>query len=178
MRVLDFGCGDMIFSEELQRANPSLRITGVDVVDFGNRPKGIRFLLYDGKKLPFRKETFDVVIAYHVFHHTTRPFDLFRECVRVSKKMILFVEPTFRGWWDIPGMRLLDWVFNVWKDRSVSLPYAFSSERQWKEEITKAGFVLTSISDVELLPRWFPTGRSLLFVCTRPTDRGSKAAGK
>ena len=43
MSVLDFGCGDLVFAQELFKAMPSLHITGVDVVDFGSRPKGIRF---------------------------------------------------------------------------------------------------------------------------------------
>ncbi|MEK7577094.1 MAG: class I SAM-dependent methyltransferase [Patescibacteria group bacterium] len=167
MSVLDFGCGDLVFAQELFKAMPSLHITGVDVVDFGSRPKGIRFKKYDGKSLPFKKASFDIVISYHVFHHTPTPFALLFECMRVAKKQVLFVEPVYRGLWDIPGMRIMDWFFNAWKDHAISMPYAFASKSDWMNEIKKARFLCTDQIDVELLPKFLPTGRSLLFVCKK-----------
>lgn len=165
--VLDFGCGDLFFAHELHQAMPSLRITGVDVVDFGYRPEGILYKKYDGKTLPFQNASFDMVISYHVFHHTNNPFGLLRECMRVAKKNVLFVEPVFRGVWDIPGMRCMDWIFNVWKDRSIAMPYAFASEKMWLGEIKKLRYACKERIDVELLPKFLPTGRSLLFVCQK-----------
>lgn len=165
--VLDFGCGDLLFARELKNCNTNLAVTGVDVVDFGVRYKGIGFETYNGRSLPYKDRTFDTVIAWHVFHHTQIPFSLLAECFRVSKQYVLFVEPVFRGSWDIPGMKLMDWVFNVWKDRSIDMPYTFSSSKRWQEEIRSLNGVCREVKDVELLPRWLPTGRSLLFVCEK-----------
>ena len=165
--VLDFGCGDLFFAHQLHQTMHSLRITGVDVVDFGYRPKGILYKKYDGKTLPFKNASFDTVISYHVFHHTSAPFKLLSECMRVAKKYVLFVEPVYRGFWDIPGMRVMDWIFNVWKDRSISMPYAFASEKMWLREIKKLRYVSKERIDVELLPKFLPTGISLLFVCKK-----------
>jgi len=165
--VLDFGCGDLQLSKELHVALPSVRITGVDVVDFGNRPKGISFRKYDGNTLPFSSASFDAVVAYHVFHHAPHPFALLAECFRVSKHTVLFVEPIYRGWWDIPGMRAMDYVFNIWKSRSIAMPYAFASKNRWELEIVKAGWDCAMVKDVEILPYWLPSGRSLLFDCRK-----------
>ncbi len=167
MRLLDFGCGDMAFAREIKHAFPSLSIMGVDVVDFGRRYKGISFRRYDGHTLPFPNRNFDAVVSWHVFHHTTEPFVLFGECARVAKDTLFIVEPTFRGWWDIPGMRCMDWLFNIWKERSISMPYAFASRNKWESEIARLGWECKQVIDVELLPRWLPTGRSLLFVCKK-----------
>ncbi len=166
-RVLDFGCGDLTFAQALHRVFPHLHITGVDVVDFGKRYKGVEFKKYDGKKLPFNYRSFDTVISWHVFHHTNEPFALLKECLRVAKRSVCIVEPVYRGWWDIPGMRCMDWVFNVWKDHSVSMPYAFASRDKWQQEILALGWVVDVVKDVELLPGVLPTGRSLLFICSR-----------
>lgn len=167
MSVLDFGCGDLLFAQELHQAMPALRITGVDVIDFENRPKGIVYKKYDGKLLPFADKSFDTVISYHVFHHTNTPFELLNECMRVAKKQVLFVEPVYRGLWDIPGMRIMDWLFNVWKDHSIAMQYTFAPENRWVYEVKKSGFACAKRIDVELLPKFFPTGRSLLFVCKK-----------
>ena len=165
--VLDFGCGDLLFARELKQNFPDVSVTGVDVVDFGYRYKGVKYAQYNGVTLPFANTSFDAVISWHVLHHTDEPFNLLKECMRVAKSRVFIVEPTYRGKWDIPGMRFMDWVFNVWKDRSISMPYRFASKNEWIHEIRRLGWICEEIIDVELLPTWLPTGRSLLFVCRR-----------
>lgn len=166
-RVLDFGCGDLFFARALKQRFPNISITGVDVVDFGYRYKGVTYTKYNGVTLPFRSGSFDAVVSWHVLHHTDEPFNLLKECLRVATSRVFLVEPTYRGKWDIPGMRLMDWVFNVWKDRSISMPYRFASKKEWMSEIRRLGWACEDIVDVELLPAWLPTGRSLLFVCKK-----------
>lgn len=164
-RVLDFGCGDLSFAKQLHVSMPTLHINAVDVVDFGIRDTHISFTQYDGYKLPFKTGSFDTVIIYHVLHHTTSPEALFRECLRVSKNTVLLVEPVYRFRLEILGMSCMDWIFNVWKYRSISMAFSFRSKNQWQDSIKKAGWRLTKIVDVEMLPWWLPTGRSYLFVC-------------
>lgn len=164
--ILDFGCGDMLFARMLRERFPRMRISGIDIVDFGSRPAGISFLPYDGKKLPCKNASFDAVVSWHVLHHTKDPFYFLDECLRVSKKTLFLVEPVYRHPWELPGMKIMDFIFNVWKDKSISMPFAFASKEQWLHHIKDAGWTCEIIVDVELLPRWSPTGRSLLFVCT------------
>lgn len=162
--LLDFGCGDLRMSKELASRRLMLKITGVDVVDFGVRDPRLTFRTYNGKMLPFPSQSFDAVIAWHVFHHTQNPAVTFKECMRVAKKRVIFVEPVWRHRWEKPGMMIMDWLFNVWKNRDVSLAFAFYSQEWWKEQITMNAGKLMVLEDVEILPRFFPTGRSLLFV--------------
>lgn len=165
--ILDFGCGDLSMAVHLLQLNPRLRITGVDVVDFGQRYPKINFRLYNGNILPFSSGSFDTVIAYHVFHHAFQPKRAFKECVRVAKKKVIFVEPVYRARWEIPGMIFMDWLFNIWKDKNVPMNYNFKSLSWWKRQIAINGLELRTLEDVEILPKYSPTGRSYLFLTLR-----------
>lgn len=162
--LLDFGCGDLRMSQELIARREGLVVTGVDVVDFEVRDPNISFRKYGGEKLPFLSQSYDVVIAWHVFHHTSSPLAVFGECMRVAKQRVIFVEPVWRHRLEVPGMMFMDWLFNVWKSRDVSLAFTFRSRAWWEEQITKHNGRLRTVQDVEMLPPIFPTGRSLLFV--------------
>jgi len=165
--VLDFGCGDMSLSKVLHHRDPTLAITGIDVVDFGMKDKNIHFQKYNGKKIPYENKQFDIVISYHVLHHTDNPIRLLHECMRVCKRTLLLVEPVYRFRGEIIPMSAMDWIFNVWKEKSIAMAYAFKSRKQWIHAIKTQKWEVKKIEDVELLPRWFPTGRSYLFVCTK-----------
>ncbi len=162
--VLDFGCGDQTMSYTLWKLNKSLRITGIDVIDFDHHYPSIKFNKFDGNKIPYHEKSFDVVIAYHVFHHTPDPASALSECARVARRVVIFVEPVYRNIVEIPGMMLMDWLFNVWKSRDVSMSFTFRSRVWWEEQITKHNGRLRVVQDIEILPSIFPTGRSLLFV--------------
>ncbi|HSA84120.1 MAG TPA: class I SAM-dependent methyltransferase [Patescibacteria group bacterium] len=163
--VLDFGCGDLSFAKAFKKKRSSVEITVVDVVDFHNRDKKVTFVHYDGKKLPFKNKSFDTVIAFHVLHHTTDAKKYFKELVRVAKKRILLVESVARTPLDFPGMRFMDWVFNIWKPEKVPMTYQFFSRQEWYKEYKKAKVEIISETDAEIapIPSFFPTGRSTLF---------------
>lgn len=166
-RVLDFGCGDLSLSKAIAKRYPRNVVTGVDVVDFGTADDTVRFAVYDGNTLPYKKNAFDVVISYHVLHHTNNPLGLLSESMRVCGKTLLLVEPVPRFYAEIVGMTIMDWIFNIWKSRTISMTYAFQSNEVWTKEIEKHGFQIKKRIDVELLPKWMPTGRSYLYVCTK-----------
>mgnify|MGYP001585960280 CR=1 FL=1 len=156
--VLDFGCGDLSMARALHKKFPRLKIAGIDVVDFGIRDKDISFRVYDGREIPFSSKSFDIVVAYHVFHHAPSPEYAFRECVRVARHAVIFVEPVYRSTFEIPGMIFMDWLFNVWKHEVIPMTYKFHSLLWWKNTIGKEKMKIGSIKDVELLPAWSPTG--------------------
>lgn len=163
-RILDFGCGDLLLAKALFRNNPKLDITGVDVVDFGKRPKGIKFNKYDGEQLPFKSNSFDTVLAYHVLHHCDDPVKSFDECFRVAKKRLIIVEPIYRLRVEIPIMRFMDWLYNVWKSKSISMQYQFLSKRDWSDIFKQYRLRLQREIVVDRHPSWLPIGKTYLFV--------------
>ena len=165
-RVLDFGCGDLSFAKLLRKKNKSLDITAVDVVDFKKRVKGVKFVRYDGEKLPFSDNTFDTVISYHVLHHTYNALKYFEELIRVSKKRIILVESVARHSIEFPGMKFMDWVLNIWKPESIALTYQFKTYDEWKNLFKKHKLEIISDIDAEItpIPKFFPVGRSHRFI--------------
>lgn len=163
-KVLDFGCGDLSLTRTLFKGNPTLNITGVDVIDFGRRPKGIKFYKYDGWRLPFEDKTFDTVLAYHVLHHCDSPLQSFKECFRVARKRLIIVEPTYRLGVEIPIMRFMDWLYNAWKSKSISMQYQFLSKRDWSDIFKQYRLRLQREIVVDRHPSWLPIGKAYLFV--------------
>jgi SAM-dependent methyltransferase len=90
LSVLDVGCGTGTTDQFLVSRVGGLH--GVDISEEmlekarANVPSGT-FRWYDGEKLPFRDETFDVVLAICVLHHVpvAQRFKLVSEMVRVTR---------------------------------------------------------------------------------------------
>jgi SAM-dependent methyltransferase len=89
--VLDVGMGDGYGS--LMLANAGHDVTGVDAdaptvaaARARHEAGGLRFLAYDGDRLPFDDETFDVVTAMQVIEHVETDVAFVQELRRVLKR--------------------------------------------------------------------------------------------
>ena len=171
-RVLDFGCGDLSLAREILKLRPACHIVGIDVIDNSKKSTDIPFTTYDGKTLPYQDSSFDSVISFYVYHHCDDPVAAFRECLRVARKRVILVESVSRNSWDIPGMRLMDWIYNVIKFEGVSLPYTFLSLPKWRSVITDSGASLTRATRLKqlLFPSWMPVGISYVFEVTKTRE--------
>lgn len=165
--LLDFGCGDLSLAKGLKTLLPALHITGVDVVDSGSRRAGITFTLYDGKTLPFRNNTFDVSISYHVFHHCSDPRAAFAELTRVTKKKVLIVEPVYRNRLDLFFMKIADRLGNGWRSVAIPMPFTFQTEATWRRFAREFHWTVASYKSAGVFPTWLPAGVTKLFVLTR-----------
>jgi len=100
-KILDIGCG--------YRANKHASVIA-DVKDFSDFYKDKKFIKIDGKKLPFKDNEFDFVIASHVIEHI-EDFEFFlQELERISTKgyielptrlgdNLVFENTTDHIWW-------------------------------------------------------------------------------
>jgi len=94
IQVLDFGCGDGNSSMYIRKYFPEANIFGVDVSEESvsmAKKKEIRnssFTAFDGLKLPYKDEEFDVVFTSMVFHHIEHKLHnaILKEIYRVLKK--------------------------------------------------------------------------------------------
>jgi len=92
MNVLDIGCGcrprgdvnvDLYVGKTIHRT----RLQEIN-------PKQIRnFVKADSLHLPFKTNSFDNVVSYHVIEHVDNPTLFLKECVRVVKKQVVIVCP-------------------------------------------------------------------------------------
>lgn len=82
-RILDVGCGNGIISHYFSRHND---VTGVDVEDLRrDSSTGFEYIRVDSARLPFAKESFDIVLSHHVIEHIPDQEFHLREMHRVLK---------------------------------------------------------------------------------------------
>ena len=98
--VLDFGCGLGLAEIYFERYFPKSKLYGVDVseksIDYAQKIplNNTEFCVYDGNKIPFESDRFDIVFSAGTFHHI--PMDkhlgLMKEINRVlTSKGIFFL---------------------------------------------------------------------------------------
>lgn len=85
-KILDIGCGNCILAKEL--LDSGYNLTPLDVVDKSRIPE-IEPLIYDGKRLPFANNSFDVALLITVLHHTPDPELILREACRVASRIMI-----------------------------------------------------------------------------------------
>ncbi len=89
--ILDDGCASGRMANEVSKIFPKAKVSAVDVyqkaLDFGKKNyKHIKLRKADAHKLPFRANTFDLVINYEVIEHLVNPEKALQEMKRVVKK--------------------------------------------------------------------------------------------
>lgn len=165
--ILDFGCGDLSLAKSLYKTNKRLKITGIDVVELAKASKNITFKKYDGKKIPYKNNTFDTVISVFVFHHCDSAEASFRECLRVAKKRVIIMEAVAGSKREIPVMKCIDWLTNVWKGEEIPLPYQFHTIAQWRKIFQKAKSHLNTIRHERNIISFLPIGKTIIFEVTK-----------
>jgi SAM-dependent methyltransferase len=161
--VLDIGCGDGTIASLLAERRSDLAIEGVEVIP---RPAcRIPCRAFDGAKLPFADQSFDVCLFVDVLHHTTDVTQLLREAVRVAHSHIVLKDHLSESAFDHATLRAMDWVGN--RPYGVTLPYNYQSLGQWQQHFSECGLRATQISTaLPLYPFPFSQlfGRKLHFV--------------
>jgi len=63
------------------------------------KDKRVSYKEVNMEKIPFEESSFDLVFVKEAIHHVPRPVQALYECLRVSKKVVIFIEPneTFLG---------------------------------------------------------------------------------
>lgn len=93
LKILDFGCGDGNSSKYMLKYFPKATIYGIDVSEKSIKEasqkglKNITFKSFDGAKIPFSDNEFDVVFTSMVFHHIEHTLHqgVLKEIYRVLK---------------------------------------------------------------------------------------------
>ncbi len=89
LRLLDFGCGNGLITQDFLEINPTLKITGVDVSKVAiamakkRMPEQKFYTIAEDKELPFKNNSFDVVSAVDVLLCIYDTEFIFKELSRV-----------------------------------------------------------------------------------------------
>ena len=108
--ILDAGCGEGFFSDFLARRNDNWSVTGTDLSAdaiayahklFGSR---VQFATANIYQLPFKDNSFDVVVCSEVLEHLDDPLLALTEIIRVARTGVVLsvpLEPYFKFFNDI-----------------------------------------------------------------------------
>jgi ubiquinone/menaquinone biosynthesis C-methylase UbiE len=136
-KILDFGSGSCNVVEILR--DDGFDVTPVDIVNM-SFVKGIKPVIYDGKKLPFKNNQFDVGLILVVLHHIADPEAAIREVSRVCKKVII-IEEVYENLIRNYATFIWDSVVNI---EFIGHPHSNKTDEAWKETFKIIGLKLKS----------------------------------
>ncbi len=156
--VLDVGCGVGALGAGLLNANPQkdLVVHGLEKHRRGGEP--IKVMPYEGTRFPFDDRSYDVVILADVLHHEESSDDLLKECLRVSRRLVVIKDHQISGPLAYQRICLIDWAANA--PHGVPCLFRYRTAREWTEVLDRL-----KLQPVLRLDRMnlYPPGINLLF---------------
>ena len=131
--ILDVGGGEGYVGAAL--ADMGHQVQLVDIAD-RNRSQ-LAHRTYDGDRLPWEDEAFDVVVLSYVLHHARDPDQVLAESLRVGGEVVI-LETVYEARWDRWRTTLLDWGANMLRGMAPE-PLHFDRVEGWMERIERAG---------------------------------------
>ena len=148
--ILDVGCDDGVVSKLIMDLNPSLKIVGVDIQS--DRPSRIPKKVYDGKRLPYSDNSFDVVISINVLHHVKDIPSLLKEMTRVSSKHVIIKDFVTYSIFSKIYHCIFDYVTTL--AYGIKCVYNFPSYREWNHYFEKSGLKLIKSAKFTFGPKF------------------------
>jgi len=156
--VLDFGCGDMLISEQVKLLR-SINIYGIDVI---RTPQSHRSsIVYLGPTIPFKSKSFDATVCSFVLHHIDDVEPALSECIRVTKRRLLILEDVYTNATELLTLKGLDTLGKLsrW---SINLPYNFRTEEGWVKLFHAHQLKVVGVQSIR--PEFYRPARHRLFV--------------
>ncbi len=108
--ILDLGCGDGSSSCYVHDIDPKINWYGLEIekrkiLNLDGK-SNTKYTIYDGRKIPFEEEKFDIIYCNQVFEHVRYPIILLEEIERVLKPGGYFIgsvshlEPYHGNYWN------------------------------------------------------------------------------
>lgn len=96
--ILDIGCGEGLYTNELEKIYPDARIFGLDLSHKNllramNRTNNVKYFEGDAQNLPFNDASFDFVMCCETLEHLPEDERALNEIIRVCKRHILLSVP-------------------------------------------------------------------------------------
>ncbi|HJU69162.1 MAG TPA: class I SAM-dependent methyltransferase [Gemmatimonadaceae bacterium] len=137
--VLDVGSGDGLLADAVQRRRPDVRFRGIDVM--ARADARIPVTTFDGTRLPFPGNSFDVVLFADVLHHTAHAEALLRDARDVARQAVIIKDHCADGVLAWPTLRFMDRVGNA--RFGVALPHLYLRWDEWQAMFGRLGMAVT-----------------------------------
>ncbi|MBI4451024.1 class I SAM-dependent methyltransferase [Candidatus Woesearchaeota archaeon] len=145
--LLDVGAGRGFIAKEIQ-ARTGASVTCIDIKDLNE--SGLPYIVYDGKKLPFKDASYDTALAVYVLHHCEDPLAVLDDVIRVAAHRIIIFE-------DVPSFmtKLLDYIAN--KLHGVDTPFNFKQPEEWERIFAERNLAIVK-KELDVEKQWFYPG--------------------
>jgi len=130
--ILDIGAGTCNVCEILLEEGYNIVPLDIQDLSFVNNIKPI---LYDGDKIPFDDNKFDIALILTVLHHTSYPERIIEEAKRVSRRIII-MEDIYTNIFHKYITYFLDSLLNL---EFIGHPHTNKNNKLWKETFDKLG---------------------------------------
>jgi SAM-dependent methyltransferase len=144
---------------------------------FARGDEPITVTRYNGGEFPYADESFDVVIVADVLHHEENPDTLLRECIRVSRRLVIIKDHQLSGPLAKARVSLIDWAANA--PYGVKCLYRYHTPREWDSilrELHLAPIALYRSIDLYPVGFNFLFGRRLQYLAVCEVARGQTVA--
>lgn len=128
--ILDLGAGSCKLTTLLQR---SFDCRPIDIVD--HNMTSIEMDLYDGIRLPYEDDSFDIVLIAFVLHHADDDAALLGEAIRVARSKLVVCEDVPTNAAEIVACRFWDYVLNHFAHDDVRISHSSSSFEEWESRL-------------------------------------------
>jgi len=145
-KILDIGSGNGLLSKSISD-NLNKEVSCIDIKNYNK--VDLPFYLYDGKKLPFKDNSFDTALFIYVLHHTKNQIELIKEAMRVAKYNIVIIENTYKNGLNLAWVEFLDYLVNKLY-HNVKAPLNFRTAKGWKELFNLLGYKFTCLEDLKI----------------------------
>lgn len=135
-RILDIGSGNGVLCDALKRRG--LHVTPLDVEDLSLLDE-VKPFLYNGTRIPFEDDAFDVALLITVLHHVKDPGSLLAEATRVAGRVIV-IEEIYSNILEKYLTYFIDSVFNF---EFIGHPHSNRTDEGWRAAFQSLGLELT-----------------------------------
>lgn len=157
-RILDVGMGDGTIAKQIQK-DYNADIIGIDVIDYNKT--GVPLIIYDGKRINFKENNFDVVLIVEVLHHCNDVLSVLKEAKRVTKDKIIIFEDIYTSEMHKMITYIYDYIMNI--RHAVNTPFNFRDKKGWIDIFKKLDLKLIEIKSYPYNPFYCPT-KTRMFV--------------
>ena len=130
--ILDIGAGTCNVCEILLEEGYNIVPLDIQDLSFVNNIKPI---LYDGDKIPFDDNKFDIALILMVLHHISYPDRIIEEAKRVSRRIII-MEDIYTNIFHKYITYFLDSLLNL---EFIGHPHTNKNDKLWKETFGRLG---------------------------------------
>ncbi len=135
-KILDIGSGTCQVAEAIIARG--FDVTPIDIADKSLVPN-LHPTVFDGKRLPFDDDSFDVALLLTVLHHIPRPDDTIAEARRVAKRIVI-MEDLFNSEFE----KRFTWVGDSWLNMEIfGHPHSNRNDAGWRATFDRLGLQVT-----------------------------------